>query len=307
VVVEQVALYHSATNAMAPISERSAPTAIVPASPPWQAPCTGVLQAPSPQRDALFRPITDNAGLLVTGTLNGVAVTGKLLSGEGSYFVRVGTTVTVQGHARWDRADPARGYHYQWKASSGTDGYFPIAGATGASYTITANDIGKSLQVEERTFNDAGEGLLGVGFPGVFAGDPRPPSEFHAPPALLAKLTAEVLRVLGAPTPTRKALLASGTYVYPPATSPGEGQMAVTWTGPARANAATSSRRAVFAKGRTATPMAGRPLRLSVKLTKLGKARLKAAKKTTSLTATVTFTPKSGKASTAAHRFSIKR
>jgi hypothetical protein len=304
--VQQVALYTSSTHAHQPISERSAPTAIVPAAPSWQAPCNGTLTVPTVQRDERFRPITDNAGMLVTGKLNGFAVTGKLVTDVYGY-VEVGTTLTVQGHAKWDRADPARGYHYQWLSQAGSDKYLPIAGATDTTYTITANDFAKNIAIEERTFNDAGEGLLGAGFPGFKVVTDRPSDPASLPAALLAKLITRALKVLAAPTPKRKALLASGTYVYPEALSPGEGRMVVTWTGPAVAKAARSVKPAVFAKGTTATPMLNRGFRLKVKLTKLGKARLKAAKKTTSLTAKVTFTPKSGKASTLTKHFSIKR
>jgi hypothetical protein len=67
----------------------------------------------------------------------------------------------AESHGSWT-ADPTS-YHIRWEDCNTSGGScLPIPGATGQSYTLTANDVGHTIVVEETATNSSGSGTPAI-------------------------------------------------------------------------------------------------------------------------------------------------
>ena len=111
-------------------------------------------ESPSP---AFFIAVMGDA---ITG--NSVATGAPWITGN----ARVGQTLTVTEGTIEDADGISGGYAYQWLRLDGSTAT-PISGATGSTYTLTTDDVGKRIKVRVRFADDAGwpEVLESVRFP----------------------------------------------------------------------------------------------------------------------------------------------
>ena len=91
-----------------------------------------------------------------------------------------------ENHGTWTGAPGS--YSYQWLRCPGATRCAPIAGATAQSYTVTATDIGATLEVQERAANASGTSLPVTSTPSASVLPPAPVAAH--PPAILG--TAQV-------------------------------------------------------------------------------------------------------------------
>lgn len=205
-------------------------------------------------------------------SVTGEAVAGRTLTATGGTWTGAPAT-TLQ----WERCDGAGG------------GCAAVDGATGATYAVTAGDVGATLRVTETATNAGGSRTSSSAVTSVV-----PPLPVVAPPP-----------VVTAPQPTLEQILQAlfaqsfATAGFSPSfTAPVAGKLVVRWFSRTR-------RKVLLAKGSRAYTAAGAG-KVKMKLTKKGKRILRKGRKV-KITLKATFTPAGGKPVSFSRRTTVKR
>jgi hypothetical protein len=209
-------------------------------------------------------------------TVTGTAEVGSTLTAAGGTWTGVPTTTTLQ----WQRCDALGA------------ACAPLDGATGSSYTVSADDAVKTLRVVETASNAGGDAMAAsattalIPLPLIVTPTPTPVT----PPGVTAKMTKALLR---------KALRPRFSFSF---TTPVAGTLVVRWY-----SIKTKKRKKAFllASGRRKFTKPGTG-RIKMKLTRKGKRILRKGKKVR-VTAKAKFTPLSGKAVTVSKKLTVKR
>jgi hypothetical protein len=207
-------------------------------------------------------------------TVTGTATVGSTLTAAGGTWTGVPTTTTL----RWERCDAAG------------NRCVSIDGATGSSYTVSADDAVQTLRVVETASNAGGDATAASATTALVPLPPFVTPTPVTPPVVPATMTKALLR---------KALRARFSF---PFTTPVAGTLLVRWY-----SIKTKKKKRAFllASGRRkfTTPGTGR---IKMKLTRKGKRILRKGKRVR-VTSKAKFTPLGGKALTVSKKLTVKR